>query len=478
MTGIVPYDDGHPLRQYTLAAYNLQFYSSAFILKSNDDPVFLYGFRSLLFNLSTVLPVFMLGAWTSLRTWVGHAAVLFILMGTHLEFDGVYPQFVWPGMFSNGHIGMGYVLIFAGALAAGHLRSAGLLLVLMPAIHLGQMPTAGLLAVCYAVRCMVQADFEPLKNAVRWFCVGVGFCLLFYLAQQQFVLPPVTEGAYYSESNVDSVWQGRISSGRDIHRSFSTGNIHLVTVATLIISLGGLWSLRRRESLLEAAWLWLSVYAHCVILIVYSIMALHSLILYGVSLTPIFLVILASAVFSVTCRFVFERHKSKSMPLLRQRTFFFVVVVILSSAVLAIVTIADGSVPYLLLGWLPYRLMNHLAPILLIMSVILVRDTATSPSKRSNVVPYLLAALLLFHLAKPLYPFVFGESFYSRYLFHNDSVFFVLVGAVATLHQFGAACFTAGAIGVYGLLRSPLTLSRADSRTALYALGARYGSNT
>jgi hypothetical protein len=481
--GAVPYDDAHPLRQYTLAAYNIQFYSSALILKINDDPVFLCGFRSLLFILATVLPVFMLGAWISLRTWIGHAAAVFILMGVHLEFDGVYPQFIWPGMFSNGHVGMGYVLIFAGALAAGHLRIAGLLLGLMPAVHLGQMPPAALLAIGYAV---------------RWFCAGIAFCLVFYVVQQQFVLPPVTVGPYFSESDIDAVWQGRISSGRDMHRSLPSGNIHLVTVATPIVSIGGRRLLRRRESDLETPWFWLTVYTHCVILISYTTMALHHLILYQIAPASILLVAVTSALFSGMCWFVFENHRSPST---RQRVILTAISAVFACAVLGIGVKAGGEIPYLLLGWLPYRLMNHLAPLLLVMGITLVGEVATAQSERSNFVPFLLPAFLLFDLGKPLYSMVFGESIYPRYLFHNDSVFFAVVGAavsillydfrgdkyvsivfagmivvatgaLAIVHQFGAACFVAGGLGAFVVLRSPLTLPRAGARIAAYALGA------
>ena len=104
MLGKVVYDDAHPLRQYTLSAYNLQLYSSALILHLNDNPIWLCGFRNFLFIASTVLPVFLLGTWLSGRSWVGHAATILFLMGIHLEFDGIYPQFIWPGMFSNGHV--------------------------------------------------------------------------------------------------------------------------------------------------------------------------------------------------------------------------------------------------------------------------------------------------------------------------------------------------------------------------------------
>lgn len=427
MTGLVPYDDGHPLRQYTLAAYNLQFYASALLLKFTDSPLLFNGLRNLLFNLATVLPAFMLGTWLSRRAWIGHVAVVFILMGIHLQFDGVYPQFIWPGMFSNGHIGTGYALLFAGCLAARHHRIAGLLLGLMPMIHLGQFPPAGLLALLYTLHCYRNADRIPIKNAVIGFITGIVCCAIFYLIQQQSALPLVTDGPYFAQGDISAIWQGRMASGRDMHRSLPTGNIHLIAFATVLIALLGWFRLRNHDARIASPWSWLSVYALSIIGLVYSIALIH---------------------------FLLQR--------------------------------ADADIPYLLLGWLPYRLLNNLAPILLVMCLTLIANATAQSPKRPNRLVYLIPALLVFQLAKPLYPFITGEALYFRYLWHNDSLCFILVGAasgalayhsendrpisvpsavaifvatglLALTHQFGAACFLLG-----GLLTLVLQTRNAD----------------
>ena len=413
MTGLVPYDDAHPLRQYTLAAYNLQFYSSALILLISENPIWLNGFRNMLFIACTVLPPFMLGTWLSRNAWIGHATAVFVLLGVHLEFDGAYPQFIWPGMFSNGHVGVGYMLIFAGCLAAGHVRCAGLLLGLAPAIHLGQIPPALALAGLYAIRCVYMKDYAPLKNAVVYFGVGILCCIVFYAIQQRFALPPVTDGPYYSDADARAIWQGRIVS-HDMHRQIPYGNVHIVTVATLLIGWVGGFRLRSDKSALMSCWLWLTVYATCVIATTYAIMAAHYLL--------------------------------------------------------------GPDVPYLLLGWLPYRLLNHLPPILIVMALTTLAGIK-KPDDSFNVISvFFVGACLVFAVCKPILPHLLGDDLYSRYFFHNDLLLFALIGAtagvlsvrekravalfliawawLAFVHRYGAAITLASALLAVALIRN------------------------
>ncbi len=432
MIGQVPYDDAHPLRQYTLAAYNLQFYSSALILLINENPIWLCGFRNALFIASTVLPIFLLGSWISGRTLVGHAATVLFLMGIHIEFDGVYPQFLWPGMFSNGHVGIAYVLIYAGLLARGHLRWAGLLLGLMPAIHLGQMPPALVLAGCYALHCAWTRHWCPLKHAVAYFSIGMVFCAFFYAFQQTFVLPPVTDGPYFSEAPIEPIWQGHVAT-RDMHRAIPTGNIHIVTIAFLCISIGGWRHLSKVKSPQALCWGWLSLYGYAVIAIVYSISTVHLFM--------------------------------------------------------------ENDIPYLLIGWLPYRLLNHLAPLLVVMAVSLIGALASD--KNLSSLALFLPLAFLFELLKPLYPHLIGDSLAGRYFTQNDSLFFALIAwsgvsllfntftsrkiialllgitfLFITRHQFGAAVFLVAGLSAYALLHLPRTPSSKWITSVSYALGA------
>ena len=430
MTGLVPYDDAHPLRQYTRAAYNLQFYSSALILNVSENPLVLNGFRNLLFIASTVLPPFMLGAWLSRNAWVGHCAAVLILLGVHLEFDGVYPQFLWPGMFSNGHVGLAYALIFAGCLAAGHLRCAGLLLGLMPMIHLGQIPPALALAGLYAIYCVRKNNLQPLKNAVIFFSVGVVLCTVFYVIQQQFVLPPVTDGPYFSDADPRPIWQGRITS-HDMHRQIPTGNIHVITVATLLIGWLGWFRLHREESRIVTVWFWIALYATSVIVITYAIMVIH----------------------------------------------------------LAL----GADIPYLLLGWLPYRLLNHLPPILVVMGLTVLTRIADDDSSKSFPALF-VSGCVMFAALKPLLPYVVGSDLYSRYLFHNDLLLFALVGiasaflsiqdrratislligwiVLAVLHRYGAAIVLVSGLITFGLLRNIVSFEFESSRWAMILVAA------
>jgi hypothetical protein len=427
MTGLVPYPDGHPLPQYTRAAYNLQFYSTALLLWLTRSDAVVCGFRNLLFILSTVLPMYMLTATLSRRVSVGCIATALFLAGIHLEFDGSYPQFLWPGMFSNGHIGIGYTLIVLALFAGGYTRAAALAVGLMPCIHLGQMAPMLLLGGVYAIALWRIGSLGTLRKILPWFFGGLAVCLIFLLIQRSFVLPPPDSGPYAARGDVQAIWEGRLG-GDDMHRSIPVGNSHIVAGGLLLLGLMAIaaWP---AGLLRDSAWRWVLAYALCVLAVVYGIIVLHLM--------------------------------------WRQHT------------------------PYLVLGWLPYRLSNHLSPILIaaVVSILLAPKKATRLAASGSCV---LVASLAFILIKDHTGALIGENFYSRYLKTTDSVFFFLYGAALALlflaakdwyaespkkyrrrfmgilavnaagiaalcavHQFGAACVTVGWIAMLTLARIP-----------------------
>jgi hypothetical protein len=409
MVGQVPYPTDHPLVQYTRGAYNLQFYSAAGILLLTADPAVLCAIRNFLFILSTVLPVYLLTVFLSRRSLAGHAAVALILTGVHLEFDGAYPQFLWPGMFSNGHIGIAYALITVALIARGHLRSSALLLGLMPAAHLGQLAPLLLMAGLYTLWLLRKGETKQIKCAAPYFAIGLLTCIAFFAVQQHFAVPPPTDGPYFSQAEAKPLWAAHVVY-RDMHRRIPVGNSHLIAAATVLLSV--LWL---RVSFLKNSsgrmWPLLLVYAAGVLAIVYGIMAVQFVL--------------------------------------------------------------GASTPYVLIGWLPYRLANHLPPILLAMILAaLWRQDNTGRSE--GPLRWLVTGALAFIVAKPLLSHVVGPDFYARYLHTTDTVLFGLFGAamatylirlrgdkiffalsglscaaawvaLTQFHQFGAACTLAGA---------------------------------
>lgn len=122
------------------------------------------------------------------------------------------------------------------------------------------------------------------------------------------------------------------------------------------------------------------------------------------------------------------------------------------------------SPPMLLLQWLPYRLANHAAPLLLAMAVsILANRRWTRP---------ISVLLLVFALLRPYMSAFMSAEAWRAYLFNGEAVTFCLYGAalaalwqresqtgswnglwaliaaiaLAPYHQYGAACVSAGVI--------------------------------
>ena len=427
MTGLVPYPDGHPLPQYTRAAYNAQFYSTALLLWLTRSDAVVCGFRNLLFIVSTVLPMYMLAATLSRRVSVGCIATALFLAGIHLEFDGSYPQFLWPGMFSNGHIGVGYTLIVLALFAGGYARAAALAVGLMPCIHLGQMAPMLLLGGAYTIALWWIGSLATLRKILPWFFGGLAVCLVFLLIQRSFVLPPPDSGPYAARGDVQAIWEGRLG-GDDMHRSIPVGNSHVVAGGILLLGLMA-FAAWPASLLRDSTWRWVLAYALCVLAVVYGIIAIH--------------------------------------------------------------LIARQHTPYLLLGWLPYRLSNHLSPILIaaVISILLAPKKAARLATSGSLA---LAASLAFILIKDRTGALIGENFYSRYLKTTDSVFFFLYGAalgllflaakdwyvenpkkyrrrfmgvlavnvagivaLCAVHQFGAACVTVGWLSMVALTWIP-----------------------
>lgn len=300
MTGQVAYPDGHPFKVYTLGAFNLQIYLSALVVYFFPSPIVLCAIRNFLFILASTVPQFFLGAVIARRAIAGHVTALLFLSGIHLAFDGSYPLFVWPGMFSNGHIGTGFALICVALLVARRYAVGGFLCGLLPAVHLGQAPTVFVLLALQAATVLWRKDSASFRSLAVWFLVGASLSVTCYVVTRTFAAEPLAEGAYATQGGSAAYWSGRIS-GHDMHRSVPVGNSHLVTVGFLLLSAITLIEFRRGRT--TERQLWCAFYGLTIVAIVYAIMAIH-----------LFL---------------------------------------------------GPDTPYLLLGWLPYRLYNHLPPILL-----------------------------------------------------------------------------------------------------------------
>ncbi len=127
------------------------------------------------------------------------------------------------------------------------------------------------------------------------------------------------------------------------------------------------------------------------------------------------------------------------------------------------------SMPFALIGWMPYRLINHVPPILLAIIIV------TLVNHRAAIV---FVPVLAFLILEPLYPHAFGPDFTRRYLADGQLIMFALYGIslgfllisncpklfwavfalpiiLAPFHQFGAAWLAVGLISAYIIHRFP-----------------------
>lgn len=414
--GQVAYPEGHPLRQYLAGFFSLQTYALATLMEFAPGPLLANLLRNWLYLASSAVPVFLLGALFSGRQIVGHAAALLVLLGAHATFYSTYPVAVWPDAFSNGAVGLGYVLFALWALLDHRFRLAGLLIGLAPAIHLGQTPPLAVTATLYTVYILYAREYRAFVRLACWAVAGGVISALFagwlwYTAE-----PPPAGGPYHSNADPMTLWRTYMAH-HATHRALPVDTGHLVLLAAALTAAGGLLLRqidRRRHTapLLASARTWGLVYCLAVCAIVWGIMAAHAS--------------------------------------------------------------RGADVPFLLVGWLPYRLMNHVAPVLIPLLLAFGYD-------RDNRIPLLLPLMLFVALLAPILHLAAGPEMLARYVTPNAYLFFLLAGGaggaaivaarragilhgrvafafaaaitvlLALYHQFGAACVAAGvAIGWAG----------------------------
>ena len=405
---------GHPHVIYVTNAYSIQVYLSAALLWLSDSAWLVCAVRNVLFVLATVLPVYLLTALLTRRAVWGHVAALFVLFALHVEFDSSYPQFIWPGMFSNGHVGMAYALVTVCFLIRGRLRIAFLLLGLMPCIHLGHLPPVYLLAGLISLRRWWEGRRAEVLRALVPFAVGILCCVTFWFVQRPFVEPAAAAGAYFSAANPMPVWH-EIVARHDIHRSIPTGNCQIALVGLLLVSAVMAWR-EYRSWRKPGPWFWILAYTAGLASIVWGTMAVHAAM--------------------------------------------------------------GAATPPVLLRWMPYRLLNHVPLLLIASLCAVLAGDGDEEEDKSHAYVLVAALLwcLIHPVAKPLvgaavharylapnagllfalYGAAWGALFASRGTRRALAALLPAAVALALFHQFGAACFVAGFLAVAAVDRRAL----------------------
>ena len=426
LIGQVPYPAGHPLYQYVRGAYSLQTYISAALLWLGIGPEWICGLRNVLSLMSTVIPVFLLGSLVTGRTLGGHVAVALALRGIHLELDGSYPITVWPIIYSNGMVGTGMALLVLFLLLGGYRRTGYLLAGLMPCIHIGQVPPV-FLFVAMDLLCIGRREgLRALRVPLLHFAVGIATCAALLIVPFMLHVTPPTTGAYAPGStDAHAIWKS-FTAFYDGHRQFPPRNGQLALAGMLLLSgLAASYTLRaaRRdtsdvhppEGILSPYALGLFAYTLGIAALVWGTQLVHY--------------------------------------------------------------VQGAEIPYLLIGWMPYRLINHATLLLLLFATGLLARQQTG-----RILLFLGLAVAAAPI--PLIETLLGGSLTTRYFTNGEGILFGLCGAalnalmptspgralwkyipvavavaITGIHRFGGYCFLLGVVAAYTadrIFRKPL----------------------
>jgi hypothetical protein len=177
IAGSVAYPSGHPHEIYYWSAFSLPHYLSAGLWFLIPSAEVISALRNVLFLFLSTMSIFTLALVLTRSSLWGHVAVALVLLESAFRFEGVYPIFVFPNIYSNGHIGIQVAILTVALLFGRMWRSAGLLLGLLPAIHgtvaLLIWPWAGL----YILLAGLLRDSVARTRLLIWGGLGCLACL-------------------------------------------------------------------------------------------------------------------------------------------------------------------------------------------------------------------------------------------------------------------------------------------------------------
>ena len=365
--GQIVYPEGHPLLQCIGGVYSLQTQLLVALMWLVPDPLVANGSRNLLFLLATVLPAFTVGFTLTRRAVWGHVSALLALLGVHVLLFSSYPIQTWPDLYSTGHVATGYGLTALALFALGFRRTAAFMLGLMVAVHLGQLPPLLALFALYLALAWREGRHGECRRSLVWVAWGLLPSLLLWLLLRGFAVTPPEAGPYFSPIAADDVWRGYMTHHLS-HRMIPWTNGHFALAGFLLLGVARAWS--EYDSTRERGpWFWLTAYAAACALPVWGVMALHGWL--------------------------------------------------------------GAEVPFVLVSWMPYRLMNHVS-ILLVPAVV-----AAVAGRRSAGLPLVNGFALLLGLAGllvagPMRAGNLGPGSIS-FLSGGEGILFGLYGAAAAL---------------------------------------------
>ena len=399
---LAPYPEAHPFYIYTRNAPSFQSYLSAALLWLGASPALLCTLRDIAQLAFFTAPVYLFAVTLSKRPLIGHLAVALALANVYEFFEAHYAIETWPGFFSVGQIGAGYALLTLTAFLAGWSRCAWFLLTSLIAVHLGQLPPLVLFALVFLYWGDTEHRKRELKNALTFGGIGLVFSATFLLIQNAFKVPLPTEGPYFAEGNTREVWLN-YSKSQDVHRFIEfihpfSHSIALIAL-TLLTACAGIYLAWKTERF-NNQWSRIAIYALIVGVIAIGARVAHFIL--------------------------------------------------------------GDDIPFLVLGWMPYRIPNHLAPILLCVCLtLLIRD---DEDRAANWTLLASIAAILSSIGGAFMP----SSIQEAYLSGGEFIAFLLAGGV--LGRVMLFAYQSGKVRFFWLIRMLVVWGAALAIWNLYAL--------
>jgi len=184
IAGLPPLPVGHPHTYFYVKALSLGNYVAAALLHwfhSAELVSVLRGGVSLWLSIFTPYAITLL--LTRRWTWALFTVAL-VASESLVSYDGIYPVFVFPDVYSHGQIGQTFTLLVIAAWLGGWTRFAAFACGAMPMIHGGMTPALWLWSAAFLAFSSLKPRGADLRRALSWGFAGLLACGAFWAVTQ------------------------------------------------------------------------------------------------------------------------------------------------------------------------------------------------------------------------------------------------------------------------------------------------------
>ncbi|HEV7734350.1 MAG TPA: hypothetical protein VGR62_19410, partial [Candidatus Binatia bacterium] len=264
ITGAVSYPPGHPLAVFCEGAASLSYWLAAVTWRLWPDAWALSAGRNVVFLFASAFTPFALVCLLTGRPAWGHVATALTLSEAATRFIGVYLLWVFPAYYSSGHLGIHAAVLAAALLMAGCVRTAALLLGIMPVLHVAMMLVAWPWAALYLLARVRGRAWRPI---LVWSGVGIVISAAVVLATKVLV-PAVVPVPPYDGTADGARILAMFEATTDPHRqpirllssAYLTSPIAFVLLSALVVAGAGARARDRMWLLLPGFIAWAYVF--------------------------------------------------------------------------------------------------------------------------------------------------------------------------------------------------------------------------